>query len=103
MRGLAKRLAAQTLSQILFFGLCAPPTESVQQQRPTPAVRTNTSPVDNCHNLRCYLGKSYVGYARGMSWFRTHLPFYERMVSGEREIMFLPKKENYVIQSSEFK
>ncbi len=44
MRGLAKRLAAQTLSQILSFGLCAPPTESVPQQQPTPAVRTNVSP-----------------------------------------------------------
>lgn len=42
-----------------------------------------------------------VGYARGMSWFRTHPPFYERMVDGEREIMFLPKKNNYVMQSSE--
>jgi hypothetical protein len=31
MRGLARRLAAQTLSQILFFGLCAPPTQSVAQ------------------------------------------------------------------------
>jgi predicted Zn-dependent protease len=45
---------------------------------------------------------SKVGYARGMSWFRTHPPFYERMVDGEREIMFLPKKENYMMQSSEF-
>lgn len=43
-----------------------------------------------------------VGYARGMSWFRTHPPFYERMVDGEREIMFLPKKSNYVMQSPEF-
>jgi predicted Zn-dependent protease len=43
-----------------------------------------------------------AGYARGMSWFRTHPPFYERMVDAEREIMFLPKKEDYVIESSEF-
>lgn len=43
-----------------------------------------------------------VGYARGMSWFRTHPPFYERMVGGEREIMFLPKKTSYVMQSSDF-
>ncbi|PYT76245.1 MAG: hypothetical protein DMG40_26520 [Acidobacteria bacterium] len=43
-----------------------------------------------------------VGYARGMSWFRTHPPFYERMVDGEREIMFLPKKSDYLMQTSEF-
>lgn len=45
MRGLARRLAAQTFSQILFFGLCAPPAESVpqQQRRAISVVRTNTS------------------------------------------------------------
>ena len=43
-----------------------------------------------------------MGYARGMSWFRTHPPFYERMVDGEREIMFLPKKSDYLMQTSEF-
>lgn len=42
------------------------------------------------------------GYIRGLSWFRTHPPFYERMVDAEREIMFLPKKQNYVVQTSEF-
>lgn len=47
MRGLARRLAAQTLSQILTFGLCASSTESAMQQkpqRPAPAAGTNASP-----------------------------------------------------------
>jgi predicted Zn-dependent protease len=30
------------------------------------------------------------GYVNGASWFRTHPPFYERMVDTRREIMFLP-------------
>src|SRR6266571_3618631 len=42
------------------------------------------------------------GYARGMSWFRTHPPFYQRMVDAEREIMFLPKKSDAIVQTSEF-
>ena len=42
------------------------------------------------------------GYARGMSWFRTHPPFYQRMVDAEREIMFLPKKPDTIVQTSEF-
>ena len=42
------------------------------------------------------------GYIRGMSWFRTHPPFYDRMVDAEREIMFLPKKQALVVQTSEF-
>src|SRR5262250_1022216 len=29
------------------------------------------------------------GYINGVSWFRTHPPFYERMVQTEREVMFL--------------
>jgi hypothetical protein len=46
MRGIARRLAAQTLSQILTFGLCASSTESAVQhlaRRHAPAVRTNAS------------------------------------------------------------
>jgi hypothetical protein len=46
MKGLARRLAVQTLSQILTFGLCASSTESAMQhlaQRHAPAVRTNAS------------------------------------------------------------
>ena len=33
------------------------------------------------------------GYVNGASWFRTHPPFYERMVQTEREIMFLQMKK----------
>ncbi len=44
-----------------------------------------------------------VGYVNGMSWFRTHPPFYERMVNAEREILFLPKKENFIVDTSAFK
>jgi beta-barrel assembly-enhancing protease len=42
------------------------------------------------------------GYVNGVSWFRTHPPFYERMVDAEREIMFLPKKPDQVVQTSAF-
>ncbi len=42
------------------------------------------------------------GYVKGLSWFRTHPPFYERMVNGEREILFLPKKATPVVQTSAF-
>lgn len=42
------------------------------------------------------------GYVNGVSWFRTHPPFYQRMVDAEREIMFLPKKPDMVVQTSEF-
>ena len=42
------------------------------------------------------------GYVNGASWFRSHPPFFERMVDAEREIMFLPKKQGLIMQSSEF-
>jgi len=42
------------------------------------------------------------GYVNGASWFRGHPPFYERMVAAEREIMFLPKKTDLVLQTSAF-
>ena len=42
------------------------------------------------------------GYVNGLSWFRTHPPFYERMVDAEREIMFLPKKPGLVVNTSQF-
>ena len=42
------------------------------------------------------------GYVQGLSWFRTHPPFYQRMVDAEREISFLPKKENLVRQTPAF-
>jgi hypothetical protein len=42
------------------------------------------------------------GYVNGASWFRTHPPFFERMVETKREIMFLPSKPNLVTQTSAF-
>ena len=42
------------------------------------------------------------GYVNGASWFRTHPPFYQRMVDTRREIMFLPPKPNMIVQSSAF-
>jgi Zn-dependent protease with chaperone function len=42
------------------------------------------------------------GYVNGLSWFRSHPPFYQRMVESEREIMYLPKQQNPVVNSPEF-
>ncbi|MGA8042974.1 MAG: M48 family metalloprotease, partial [Terracidiphilus sp.] len=42
------------------------------------------------------------GYVKGVSWFRTHPPFYQRMVDSQREIMFLPNKDMETVQTSEF-
>ena len=42
------------------------------------------------------------GYVNGLSWFRSHPPFYQRMVESEREIMYLPKKPNAIFNTSEF-
>ena len=42
------------------------------------------------------------GHVDGSSFFRTHPPFYERMVKTKREIMFLPRKEDVVTTSDEF-
>lgn len=42
------------------------------------------------------------GYVRGASWFRTHPPFYQRMVQTQREIEFLPAKETSIIQTQQF-
>ena len=42
------------------------------------------------------------GYVTGASWFRTHPPFYQRMVSARREISFLPAKGEQTMQTSEF-
>ena len=42
------------------------------------------------------------GYVNGASWFRTHPPFYQRMVDTRREIMFLPVQTNMIVQSSAF-
>ncbi len=45
---------------------------------------------------------SKQGYVNGVSWFRTHPPFYERMVQTQREIMFMPKQSERIVQTSEF-
>jgi Zn-dependent protease with chaperone function len=42
------------------------------------------------------------GYVNGLSWFRTHPPFYERMVQSKREILFLPPKDGLTVNSTEF-
>ncbi|MFN3321860.1 MAG: M48 family metalloprotease [Bryobacteraceae bacterium] len=42
------------------------------------------------------------GYVNGASWFRTHPPFYQRMVKAQREIMFLPERESLIQQSTAF-
>lgn len=42
------------------------------------------------------------GYVNGLSWFRTHPPFYQRMVQSKREILFLPAKDGLVEDSPEF-
>jgi predicted Zn-dependent protease len=42
------------------------------------------------------------GYVNGIGWFYDHPPFYERMVDAEREIDFLPKRQQYVVQTSAF-
>ncbi|HEV2490673.1 MAG TPA: M48 family metalloprotease [Candidatus Acidoferrales bacterium] len=43
-----------------------------------------------------------AGYVNGVSWFRTHPPFYTRMVETQREIMFLPKKASLIVQTAAF-
>ena len=42
------------------------------------------------------------GYVNSVSWFRTHPPFYQRMVDSEREMMFLPANSQAIVQSSAF-
>ena len=42
------------------------------------------------------------GYIRGASWFRTHPPFYKRMVHTQREILFLENTEDLIVQTDEF-
>lgn len=43
------------------------------------------------------------GYVNGLSWFRTHPPFYQRMVESQREIKFLPKKDGLLVQTEDFR
>jgi hypothetical protein len=42
------------------------------------------------------------GYVKGASWFRTHPPFYQRMVDSRREIMFLSPRLEMLVQTSAF-
>jgi beta-barrel assembly-enhancing protease len=42
------------------------------------------------------------GYVQGLSWFRTHPPFFDRMMKTQEEILYLPKKEALVQQSTAF-
>ena len=42
------------------------------------------------------------GYVNSVSWFRTHPPFFQRMVETEREIMFLEQKPSAIVQTSAF-
>ncbi len=42
------------------------------------------------------------GYIKGVSWFRTHPAFYERMVQNQREMAFLPAKPDAIVQTTEF-
>jgi len=46
---------------------------------------------------------THEGYVNGAGWFRSHPPFFERMVNTEREIRFLPKKDEQVVTTPEFK
>jgi Zn-dependent protease with chaperone function len=43
-----------------------------------------------------------AGYVNSASWFRSHPPFYERMVESEREIAYLPKRSNPIVDTTEF-
>ena len=43
-----------------------------------------------------------MGYVNGVSWFRTHPPFFERMIETRREIMFLPRPGEDIVQTSAF-
>ncbi len=42
------------------------------------------------------------GYVNGASWFRSHPPFYQRMVEAEREEMYLPKQASPMVNSADF-
>lgn len=43
------------------------------------------------------------GYVNGASWFRTHPPFFARMLHTKREMMFLPEKPGLIRDSEEFR
>ena len=46
---------------------------------------------------------SQKGYVRSASFFRTHPAFYDRIVSTFSEIEYLPRKEDLIVDSTEFK
>lgn len=45
---------------------------------------------------------SEEGYVKSASFFRTHPPFFERIVSTFSEIEYLPEKEDLVVDSVQF-
>ena len=45
---------------------------------------------------------THEGYVNSVSWFRTHPPFYARMIQAQREIMFLPKGRDLLVQTTAF-
>jgi hypothetical protein len=45
---------------------------------------------------------SAEGYITGLSWFRTHPPFYERMEKTYREIVLLPEREQGIDDTPQF-
>jgi len=45
---------------------------------------------------------SEKGYVKSASFFRTHPPFFDRIVSTFSEIEYLPKKDNLKVDSAEF-
>jgi len=42
------------------------------------------------------------GYVNSASWFRTHPPFYERMVGSQREMMYMGKKPEAIVDTPAF-
>jgi hypothetical protein len=42
------------------------------------------------------------GYVNGASWFRTHPPFYDRMVHSKKEMMYLPDRDGLTTNSPRF-
>jgi beta-barrel assembly-enhancing protease len=42
------------------------------------------------------------GYVKGVSWFRSHPPLYQRMVDSKCEITYLPRQQNRVANTPEF-
>jgi hypothetical protein len=43
------------------------------------------------------------GYVTGLSWFRTHPPFAERMTETYKEIVFLPSQEEPRVDNDQFR